>query len=209
MKTHYCTATSLDGFIADEQHSLAWLFQLGSDPAVDEHDEAFVAQTGALVMGSSTYEWLLREEIRDYPGRWPYAQPTWAFTSRELPGVPGADVPFVSGPVEPVHAEIAAPLPEGKDLWLIGGGELVGTFLELTPRTSVRLPTRGVGSRTEVSRRGQESGQRSANRSVAATRAALISGSVQACPEVGHITSSASGQARCRSQAVTAGVQRS
>jgi dihydrofolate reductase len=130
VKTHYYTATSLDGFIADEQHSLAWLFQFGSDPSVDGHYESFIAQTGALVMGSSTYEWLLREEIRDDPGRWPYAQPTWVFTTRELPAVPGADVRFVSGPVEPVHAEIAALLPEGKDLWLVGGGELVGMFLD-------------------------------------------------------------------------------
>ncbi|WP_269778736.1 dihydrofolate reductase family protein [Microlunatus antarcticus] len=73
---------------------------------------------------------MLREEIRDDPARWPYAQPTWVFTSRELPGVPGADLRFVSDAVEPVHAEVAALLPEGKDLWLVGGGELVGMFLD-------------------------------------------------------------------------------
>jgi dihydrofolate reductase len=130
VETHYYTATSIDGRIADEDDSLAWLFQFSDDPAADDRYEAFIARTGALVMGSSTYEWLLREEIRDDPGRWPYAQPTWVFSSRELPGVPGADLRFVSGPVEPVHAEIAALVPEGKDLWLVGGGELVGMFLD-------------------------------------------------------------------------------
>ena len=130
MKTHYYTATSIDGRIADEDDSLAWLFQFGSDPAVDDRYETFVAGVGALVMGSTTYEWLLREEIRDDPTRWPYAQPTWVFTSRELPGLEGADLRFVSGPVEPVHAEIAALLPEGKDLWVVGGGELAGMFLD-------------------------------------------------------------------------------
>ncbi|GAB2572447.1 hypothetical protein GCM10009593_07720 [Microlunatus antarcticus] len=29
-----------------------------------------------------------------------------------------------------MHAEVAALLPEGKDLWLVGGGELVGMFLD-------------------------------------------------------------------------------
>ena len=130
MQTHYYTATSIDGYIADEESSLAWLFQFSSDPASDNRYETFVAGIGALVMGSTTYEWILREEIRDDPTRWPYAQPTWVFTSRELPGIPGADVRFVSGPVEPVHAEIAALLPEGRDLWVVGGGELVGMFLD-------------------------------------------------------------------------------
>ena len=76
MKTHYYTATSIDGRIADEHDSLTWLFQFGSDPGVDDRYETFVAGVGALVMGSTTYEWLLREEIRDDPTRWPYAQPT-------------------------------------------------------------------------------------------------------------------------------------
>jgi dihydrofolate reductase len=130
VQTHYYTATSIDGYIADEENSLGWLFQFSSDPASDSRYETFLAGVGALVMGSTTYEWLLREEIRDDPSRWPYAQPTWVFTSRELPGIPGADVRFVSGPVEPVHADIAALLPEGQDLWVVGGGELVGMFAD-------------------------------------------------------------------------------
>ncbi|GID28078.1 hypothetical protein [Paractinoplanes brasiliensis] len=28
-KTQYCTATTIDGFIADEHHSLGWLFEAG------------------------------------------------------------------------------------------------------------------------------------------------------------------------------------
>jgi dihydrofolate reductase len=49
------------------------------------------------------------------------------FTSRELEGVRGADIRFVRGDVRPVHEQmrIAA---EGKNVWLVGGGELVGQF---------------------------------------------------------------------------------
>ena len=131
MKTRYCIATSLDGFIADPENSLDWLMQFGDVEGTGY--PAFIREVGALAMGSTTYEWLLRHEIRpdsDEPKPWPYAQPTWVFTSRDLPRVPGADLRFVSGAVEPVYSEIAGLLAEGLDLWLVGGGELVGMFLD-------------------------------------------------------------------------------
>lgn len=128
MKTQYYTACSLDGFIADPQHSLDWLFQLGND--ADADIEAFMAGVGALAMGSGTYEWMLRHHVK--PGQadaqpWPYAQPCWVFSSRELPAVPGANIRFVRGEVRPVHAEMAA-AANGRNLWIVGGGELVGRF---------------------------------------------------------------------------------
>jgi dihydrofolate reductase len=128
MKTQYYTAASLDGFIATEEHSLEWLFQLG-DIEETSYPE-FIAGVGALAMGSSTYEWMLRHAIAppDRPGEpWPYPQPTWVFSTRKLPGVAGADVRFVSGDVRPVHEEMRA-AAGGRNVWLVGGGELVGQF---------------------------------------------------------------------------------
>ena len=110
MKTVYYTATSLDGYIADEQSSLGWLFQFSADPGEsDEGYETFAADVGAIVMGSSTYEWVLAEEIKDDPGRWPYAQPTWVFSSRDLHPVPGADIRFASGPVAVSYTHLTLP----------------------------------------------------------------------------------------------------
>lgn len=130
VRTHYYTVTSIDGYIADEHDSLEWLFQLADDPEGNARYAGFVDRVGALVTGSTTYEWLLREEIRDHPSRWPCTQPTWVFSSRDLPAIPGADLRFARGPVEGVHAAIAALLGDEKDLWLVGGGELVGMFLD-------------------------------------------------------------------------------
>lgn len=129
-KTHYFTASSLDGFIADRDNSLAWLFQFG-DSGMGEH-AAFFKGIGAVAMGSTTYQWLLDNEIR--PGTseakpWPYQQPCWVFTTRELTVVPGANVRFVAGDVRPVHAEMVA-AAGGKNVWLVGGGELVGQFVD-------------------------------------------------------------------------------
>ena len=57
-KTQYYTAATLDGFIAGPDHSLDWLFQFGAEGTPDYPD--FIRRVGAVAMGSSTYEWVLR-----------------------------------------------------------------------------------------------------------------------------------------------------
>lgn len=130
MKTQYYSAVSLDGFIATEDDSLEWLFALGD---LDESSyPAFIAEVGALAMGSATYEWVVAhgDEVEQQTGsRWPYTQPTWVFTTRTLPAIPGADIRFVQGDVRPVHADMCA-AAGGKNIWLVGGGELVGKFCD-------------------------------------------------------------------------------
>jgi dihydrofolate reductase len=106
--TTYYTATSLDGFIADEQHSLEWLFRQDQDEAGPLNYDEFFARIGAAVMGSTTYEWILRHE----DGRWPYQLPSWVMTSRDLPKVDG-DVRFARGEVRSVH-EAMTVAPGGK-----------------------------------------------------------------------------------------------
>ena len=58
MKTQYYTATSINGFIADENNSLEWLFQFGEIDSMKEHYPGFIKEVGALAMGSTTYEWI-------------------------------------------------------------------------------------------------------------------------------------------------------
>jgi dihydrofolate reductase len=128
VKTQFYTAASLDGFLATPDDSLDWLFPLGD--IAETSYPAFIKEVGALAMGSATYEWMLRHVLgpeADQPGPWPYTQPTWVFTSRTLPGIPDADIRFARGDVRPVHqamVEAAA----GKNVWLVGGGELVAQF---------------------------------------------------------------------------------
>jgi dihydrofolate reductase len=49
------------------------------------------------------------------------------FSHRELPGVEGADIRFVHGDVRPVHDAMQAAAGE-RNIWLVGGGDLVGQF---------------------------------------------------------------------------------
>lgn len=124
MTTHFYTASSLDGFIATSEHSLDWLFRQDFDPSGPMAYPKFIERVGALAMGASTYEWVMRNDER-----WTYAQPTWVFTHRELSVPADADVRFASGPVAPVHAEMVA-AAGGKDVWIVGGGELAGQFAD-------------------------------------------------------------------------------
>lgn len=130
MRTQYYTATSLDGFIATADDSLEWLFSLG-DVEETSYPE-FIKDVGALAMGSATYEWMLRHVLKPdsaTPGEWPYQQPAWVFSRRELPRVPNADIRFVKGEVRPVHEQMRA-AANGKNIWLVGGGDLVGQFYD-------------------------------------------------------------------------------
>lgn len=127
-KVVYYTACSLDGFIADEDNSLGWLFEVPSSDDSGPWD-AFIGRIGAMAMGATTYAWVLEhEDVAQHPEKWRtwYGdRPTWVFTHRDLPRIPGVDVRFVEGDVRPVHAEMAA---VGGDSWIIGGGDLVGQF---------------------------------------------------------------------------------
>jgi dihydrofolate reductase len=128
MKTQYYAAASLDGFIATENDSLEWLFPLGN---VNETSyPAFIAEVGALAMGSTTYEWMLRNAdkmVAETGSVWPYTQPAWIFSRRALPTVSGANMRFVRGDVRPVHAEMRKGAGS-KNIWIVGGGDLAGQF---------------------------------------------------------------------------------
>ncbi|MBK8804746.1 MAG: dihydrofolate reductase [Fibrobacteres bacterium] len=128
MKTIYYTASSLDGFLADENHSLEWLLQFGELESMKDHYPRFLGKVGAVAMGASTYRWLLdHERMLEDPSRWPYAMPTWVFSHRDLPSIPGADLRFVQGDVAAVHADMVR-AAAGGDVWLCGGGDLIGQF---------------------------------------------------------------------------------
>lgn len=83
-------------------------------------------------MGSATYAWMLRHADKvaaEVGSPWPYTQPTWVFSTRALPVVPGAKLQFVQGDVRPVHAAMAA-VAAGKNIWIVGGGDLAGQFYD-------------------------------------------------------------------------------
>ncbi|WP_310569939.1 dihydrofolate reductase family protein [Gemmatimonas sp.] len=130
MPTQYYTASSLDGFIATEDDSIEWLFSLVDVNATSYPQ--FIADVGALAMGSATYEWMLKHVIKPTTGdgaSWPYTQPTWVFSSRAIEPIDRAEIHVVRGDVRPVHAAMTQ-AAAGKNLWIVGGGDLAGQFYD-------------------------------------------------------------------------------
>src|SRR5699024_9125372 len=123
----YYTATTLDGFIADPDDSLEWLLRQTEEPP----DDGFFEGVGAIVMGATTYEWVLR----NLDGPWPYTMPTWVMTHRSLAlpeAVEGGGEPnirFAQGSVADHYVEMCTATGD-HDLWVMGGGDLAGQFAD-------------------------------------------------------------------------------
>jgi dihydrofolate reductase len=136
---YYCAAT-LDGYIADADDGLAWLLgyegEFEGEGAVPgpmgpgNAYERFYEGVGAMVSGSTTYEFVL-----DHMGQgadWPYAgKPYWVLSSRELrvPEGDGVDVRIVDGSVARLQHEVAASAGEG-NLWIVGGGNVASQYAD-------------------------------------------------------------------------------
>ncbi|MEU4694612.1 dihydrofolate reductase family protein [Actinoplanes sp. NPDC023714] len=130
-KTQYYTATSIDGYTADQSNSLDWLFEV--DEGTANPFGEFFAGVGAFAMGATTYEWVLKNDnLLEEPENWHdmYGDvPCWVFTHRDLPPVPDANVFMISGDVRRVH-EAMVVAAQGKNVWLAGGGNLVSQFVD-------------------------------------------------------------------------------
>lgn len=122
MTTIYYTASSLDGYIAGPGHTLDWLLSRDHDPDGPQSFGEFAAGVGASIMGANTYQWVVEHEGNSAFADGP---PTWVMTHRTMPPTEGIE--FTNAPVTEVH-EQASLAAGGKDIWLIGGGGLVGQF---------------------------------------------------------------------------------
>lgn len=125
MSTVYFTAASLDGFIVDSDDSLDWLTSRDVDADGPFGYQAFIATVGALVMGSATYEWI----VKNQPGDWMYEQPSWVLTHRPQILVDGHQVRTYGGDIADLHPELVA-AADGKDVWLVGGGDVAAQFAD-------------------------------------------------------------------------------
>lgn len=129
MSVIFNTATTANGYLADTEDRLDWLFEVP-----DAHpDDDFMSTVSVLVMGSTTYEWVLRhEDLLAHPERWRSFfgdRPMYVFTTRELDVPAGADVRFVSGSVSDHLRDLVATAGDGH-VWVQGGGDLAGQFLD-------------------------------------------------------------------------------
>jgi dihydrofolate reductase len=117
-KVKYFVANSLDGFISRANGSVDWLF-MDQDYGMSE----FFASVDVAIMGRKTYDKM--QELT--PGQ--TFSPTireYVFSRTQPPGIV-RNTTFLNEPIASWLEGIRQ--RPGKDIWLVGGGELVRTFL--------------------------------------------------------------------------------
>ena len=128
MHVTWYTAMSMDGRIAGPGDDLDFLETVGEDGDGSDF-EAFMAGVDAIVMGSSTLRWLVREgHALPYRGI-----PIWLLSHDEQLAADAAaadeDTPVtrVEGGIAPVFEAIAAAGHE--HVWICGGGDVAAQAL--------------------------------------------------------------------------------
>ena len=124
----YYTATTLDGYIADEHDSLEWLFVQDVRDDGPMSYAAFIPGIGAMAMGATTYAWI-GDHMRANDEAWSYQIPCWVFTHGQ-PDPLGEGIRIVSGEVRDHHPAIVESSGD-RDVWVVGGGDLAGQFADL------------------------------------------------------------------------------
>jgi dihydrofolate reductase len=116
-------AVSLDGYIATREGKIEWLTGYPNPEGTDYGYADFLATTDTTLMGNTTYkEVLVLSETFPYPDKINYV-----FT-RDSTHIDTEYVKFISRDI----AEFVDHLKkeDGKDIWLIGGGQLNGALLQ-------------------------------------------------------------------------------
>jgi dihydrofolate reductase len=122
-----CAAISADGYIARPDGDVEWLHRI---PSTSDFGLAkFEAGVDTILMGRKTYDWAMNyyRKIGKPEGVW-NPRLTYYVFSRKPPKKAPAAMHFVNEPVKKFARRLrAAP---GKIIWMMGGAELIASFLD-------------------------------------------------------------------------------
>lgn len=118
-------ASSLDGYIAKKDDNLDWLTQFPNPNQLDYGYSAFIKGVDTVIMGNRTYQ-----EILGFGVDWPYAdKQSYIFSRNKGLAIKSVNTVLFNEDVKEGVETLKR--QDGKDIWLVGGGGLIGTFLEL------------------------------------------------------------------------------
>lgn len=119
MSVSFYGCVSLDGYLADKNHSLEWLYQVGS---IEETSyDQFYASLDITIMGKRTFDEIAKME-----------QPQQVYGQTENYVLTHAKTLDIEGfiPIETDIVDFVRRLPQEKKVWIIGGNQLVNPLLE-------------------------------------------------------------------------------
>ena len=116
-------ATTLDGKIARKDGSLDWLFALANPNQIDHGYADFLKGIGTTIMGKNTYN-----EILGFGVEWPYTgMDSYIATTHKEFQVKTPETNVISSNITDLINKLKG--QSRKDIWLIGGGQLITYFL--------------------------------------------------------------------------------
>jgi len=115
-------ATSADGYIARPDGDLEWLTSRPA-PKGFYGINAFMKSVDTMLLGRKTYEASLSMGAK-FPSKGRYI----VFSRHARPADAPSNVEFVNDEIGPFISRLRE--QPGKDIWLMGGGELIASFLD-------------------------------------------------------------------------------
>ncbi len=123
IKTILYIATSLDGFIAKPDGNLDWLTSIPPPKEGDYGYAELLRSISTTIMGRKTYD-----EIIGFGVEWPYTGlDSFVVTANKDLQIKSPDTYILSENLKDFVTDLKK--NTDKDIWLIGGGKLVTTFI--------------------------------------------------------------------------------
>jgi dihydrofolate reductase len=120
-------ATSADGYIARPDGDIEWLNRLPN--TVDHGIGKFYRTIDTILWGRKTYDWALAYQQKHGSKASIFDQNVTNYIfSRKPPKKQAPGVMFVSKPVKTFAHKLRQ--QPGKHIWMMGGGELIASFLD-------------------------------------------------------------------------------
>lgn len=113
-------ATSLDGYIATQDESLEWLFNIEGEG--DNGYSEFYETVDTILMGKKTYDWVMKQEAGEFPYK---NKECYVFTRSLVEDT--EHVKFVNKDIVSFTTKLKN--GKGKNIWIVGGGELLHSFI--------------------------------------------------------------------------------
>ncbi len=114
-------ASSLDGYIATKDESMDWLYNVEGEG--DNGFSAFYETVDTVLLGKKTYDWIMKHDLEEFPYK---NKQCFVFTRSKMEDT--EDVKFVNGNIAEFIVKLKS--QNGKRIWIVGGGELLHSFLQ-------------------------------------------------------------------------------
>lgn len=116
-------AASIDGYIANIDGGLDWLSAYPITPELDYGYDLFFNSVDSVIIGGRTYRDILNMDVI-----YPYKDKISYIITRNKMNNTKENIHFISDNIIETLSEIKK--QKGKDIWLVGGGEIISMFLD-------------------------------------------------------------------------------